>query len=66
MMVETQRLAEVNLAPRARPPFGEEPFPDPQPDPSLTQLHAFPSGPDTIAREKRSVPYTPGITSSQD
>jgi len=29
-------------------PSGEEPFPNAQPDPPLTQLHAVPSGPVTV------------------
>ena len=37
-------------------PLAEEPFPNTQPDPPLSQLHAIPSGPVAVPREQSSAP----------
>lgn len=49
MVLELQQLSAIPTALgslfQARPPSGEESFPNSQPDPPLMQIHAVPSGP---------------------
>uniref|UniRef100_A0A8B9BN24 Oxidized purine nucleoside triphosphate hydrolase n=2 Tax=Anser TaxID=8842 RepID=A0A8B9BN24_9AVES len=47
-------LCPWGACPSARPPLGADPFPDTQPDPPLSQLHAVPSGPVAVPRERSS------------
>uniref|UniRef100_A0A8C0A178 Inositol 1,4,5-trisphosphate receptor n=1 Tax=Anas zonorhyncha TaxID=75864 RepID=A0A8C0A178_9AVES len=44
------------LVPVPDHPLGAEPFPNPQPDPPLSQFHAVPLGPVTVPREQSSAP----------
>jgi len=61
-----QMLPELDLGhfpgepvPVPEHPLGAEPFPNTQPDPPLSQLHALPSGPVAVPREQSSAPAPP-------